>query len=132
LIGHSDSVGRVAFNSDGSLLVSTSADTSIQLWDVANGRRVRPTLSGHEGSAWGVAFSPDRPLLATAGGDGLARLWNYRFTGWVSAGCALVNRNLSIEEWTQLLGSVPYERTCPSLPAGQGAPADAPAARYTQ
>lgn len=130
LIRHSEAVSRVAFSSDSNLLASTSADTSIQLWDVATGQPFGPTLRGHEGSAWGVAFSPDDQLLATAGGDGEARLWNYRFTQWVSAGCVQANRNLSLEEWNQLLGNTPYERTCPELPAGQGAPTDAPVAQY--
>jgi hypothetical protein len=38
--------------------------------------------------------------------------------------------NLSMTEWDQLLPGVRYERTCPDLPAGDGAPPGAPAARY--
>jgi hypothetical protein len=58
------------------------------------------------------------------------RLWDPLFTSWVAAGCNRVNRNLSMAEWTQLLSDRPYERTCSELPAGPGAPSDAPAAPY--
>jgi hypothetical protein len=37
---------------------------------------------------------------------------------WPSA-----NRNLSLAEWKQYIGDVPYEKTCPDLPPGEGAPA---------
>jgi hypothetical protein len=61
----------------------------------------------------------------------LKRLWIPFFNDWVAVGCKLVNRNLSMSEWTDLLPEVPYERTCPDLPAGEGASPDAPAARYS-
>ena len=53
------------------------------------------------------------------------------FDDWLTVGCKLVKHNLSMEKWNQLLPGVPYERTCPDLPAGEGAPPDAPAARYS-
>jgi hypothetical protein len=68
-------------------------------------------------------------LLAT-GNDEIAQLWDLRFTNWVESACKLVKRNLSMAEWTQYAGDQPYERTCPDLPPGEGAPPDAPAAEY--
>jgi hypothetical protein len=79
-----------------------------------------------------VAFSPNGQRLATTSDDRTVRLWNLFFDDWVAVGCKLVNRNLSMSEWTHLLPEVPYERTCPDLPAGEGAPPDAPAARYSE
>jgi hypothetical protein len=78
-----------------------------------------------------VAFSPDEALLATVSTDFTARLWNPFFDDWVSVGCKLVNRNLSLDEWKLLRLEIPYERTCPKLPAGQDAPPDAPEAQYS-
>jgi WD40 repeat protein len=131
LTGHTNQVDGVAFSPDGKLLASTSREGTVRLWEVPSGRpHGQPLTTGHITTVVAVAFSPDGKLLATASADGTARLWDPNFTSWVAAGCKLVNRNLSMAEWDRLLPGRPYERTCPKLPAGQGAPGDAPAARY--
>ena len=54
------------------------------------------------------------------------------FNDWLAVGCKLVNRNLSMSEWTYLLPEVPYGRTCADLPPAKVHPPDAPAARYSE
>jgi hypothetical protein len=41
---------------------------------------------------------------------------------WVARACARANRNLSQAEWDHYVGAtIPYHRTCPNLPSGEGA-----------
>jgi WD40 repeat protein len=120
----------VAFTPDGRLLATASEDQAVRLSDVVTGQPVGTALTGHAAAVTGVAVTPDGTTLATASADGTARLWNPRFTSWLSSGCHLVGRNLSQAEWDSIASGLPYERTCPELPSGQGAPPDAPAAHY--
>ncbi|MGR6966276.1 nSTAND1 domain-containing NTPase [Geodermatophilus sp. URMC 61] len=136
LTGHTDQVNAVAFSPNGTLLASASTDQTVRLWDPATGRAEGQPLGGHSGTVWSMAISRDGALLVSAGTGPTVQLWDLRWwtrppSAWAEAGCRLVNRNLSGAEWDQLAGGLPYQRTCPALPPGGGAPADAPAAEYT-
>ncbi|MHC4211750.1 MAG: protein kinase domain-containing protein [Planctomycetota bacterium] len=74
LQGHDESATAVAFNSDGSRIVSAD-DTTIKLWDTATGNELR-TLQGHESGVLAVAFSPDGKRIAAACWDATAKLWD--------------------------------------------------------
>jgi WD40 repeat protein len=130
LAGHTDEVFGVAFSADGTMAASGSLDGTALVYDVRTRSLHTHPLSGHRAGVMGVAFSPDGDVLATASDDGTVLLWDLRFDDWLGAGCGLVNRNLSMAEWERLLPGRPYERTCPQLPAGTGAPGGAPAAQY--
>ena len=73
LPGHLSSVESLAFNSDGSLLVSGGDDNAVLLWDVATGRPVGGPRT-HTGHVTAVAFGGDKQF-ASAGGDWVARIW---------------------------------------------------------
>jgi len=57
------------------MLASSSADTTIKLWDVASGRNVR-TLRGHADKVNSVAFSPNGYILASGSHDCTIKLWD--------------------------------------------------------
>src|SRR5262249_55915750 len=77
LKGHKEYVHGVAFNREGTRLVSASNDGTMRLWDPALGQELR-SLRGHASGVYGVAFSPDGTVLASAGNDGKVGLWDAR------------------------------------------------------
>ena len=77
LKGHSDPVQSVAFSPDGKTLASGSADETIKLWRVRDGRLLK-TLTGHSDEVESVAFSPNGQILASDSRDNTIRLWQVR------------------------------------------------------
>lgn len=111
---HSGPISDLAYNLDGSLLASASADQSVILWDAPNQRRIWP-LTGHTAVVTSVAFSPDNKTLASGSFDGTIILWDVSLDSWRNRACALAGRNLTEDEWQQYLPDEPYRETCAGL-----------------
>ena len=58
LNGHTSSVNSVAFNDDGTKVVSGSSDNTMQVWDVAT-VEMEQTLNGHTADVCSDAFNDD-------------------------------------------------------------------------
>ena len=66
--GHSDRIYSVAFDPDGTRVVTGSDDTSIGVWDVETGRLIA-RLRGHGDYVYDVAFSRDGQMIVSGSGD---------------------------------------------------------------
>ncbi len=75
LEGHESTVTGLTFSPDGSLLVSSSLDGTLRLWDVEAQTEIASLSAGDGVELNDVAFSPDGTLIASAGSDGIVRLW---------------------------------------------------------
>lgn len=75
LIGHVGAVCGLEYSPDGRTLASSSADTTVRLWDVDTGGETA-RLQGHDRTAHGVGWLPDRRTLVSASDDGTARVWH--------------------------------------------------------
>jgi WD40 repeat protein len=75
--GHSDEIISLVFSPDSRMLASSSADGTVRLWDVIQGRLVR-TLDVSQYWVHSIAFSPDGNLVATGSGDNIVRVWDIR------------------------------------------------------
>ena len=72
--GHRDIVLGVSFSPDGTLIVSGSGDTTINIWQ-RDGELLH-TIDGHKDSVQDVIFSPDGQTIASGSEDATVKLWN--------------------------------------------------------
>lgn len=75
LLGHDQYLTALALSPDGKYLASGSADLSLRLWVVAEGR-VRTMFRGHGRQVNSAAFSPKGEYLASAAGNGEVKIWD--------------------------------------------------------
>lgn len=97
LRGHDGWVSGCAIAPDGSWIVTSGWDATVQMWDVPTGQRIR-VLEGHDNVVLGCAVAPDGSWLVTCGWDATVRVWDAAtgglrlslrgHSGWVSA-CAV-------------------------------------------
>ena len=119
LIGHSDTVEKLVISPDGNYLISNGYMDKVIVWDLESYSKL---LSFGLGAQWvdSISVSYDSLNIAitlnTAPKFGTSSdliLINLDFNHWISLGCDIVNRNLTQEEWTQFVGEVEYQQTCP-------------------
>ncbi|WP_414587981.1 WD40 repeat domain-containing protein, partial [Scytonema sp. PCC 10023] len=75
LTGHSDSVNAVAVTPDGKRVISASLDSTLKVWDLADGKEVF-TLTGHSDSVRAVAVTPDGKRVISASDDNTLKVWD--------------------------------------------------------
>lgn len=76
LRGHTNTILRLAFDSTGNSLVSSSIDLTARVWDFTKPVvTTRLVLAGHRNWVWGATFSRDGRFLATASSDSTVRVW---------------------------------------------------------
>ncbi|NET31768.1 MAG: hypothetical protein F6K19_07165 [Cyanothece sp. SIO1E1] len=73
LQGHSAWVNQVSFSSDGEIMASASADTTVKLW--GQDGKLLHTLQ-HNNRVNSVSFSSDGQIIAVASDDNTVKLWN--------------------------------------------------------
>lgn len=78
LQGHENAVQSIAFNADGSQLVSASADFTVKLWDVASASLIHPfgENRSHRWIVLGARFDGAGGRVLSVGEDGNAIAWN--------------------------------------------------------
>lgn len=75
ILSHKQSVRYADYSPDGQLIVSTSDDGLVQVWDAKTGEKKGKAFS-HSDWVYTAAFSADSKLLITASQDKTARVWN--------------------------------------------------------
>lgn len=79
LNGHRATITRVIFHPLFSLLVTSSEDATIKVWDFETGEYER-TLKGHTDSVQDIAFDAQGKVLASCSADMSIKLWDFTQT----------------------------------------------------
>jgi WD40 repeat protein len=75
LRGHTSTINRARFSSDGRRIVTASHDHTVKVWLAASGRLVA-TFRGHGAAVWDAQFDPGGTRILTASADGTARIYD--------------------------------------------------------
>ncbi|KAG2350121.1 WD40 repeat-like protein [Suillus weaverae] len=75
LRGHKSEVIDVTFIPGTRLLVTSSADKSLRVWDLDTGKQVGEPLLGHDATVWRIAASPDGRWIVCGGENGSILVW---------------------------------------------------------
>ena len=75
LKGHEDNIWSIAFNPNGTKIVSGSSDRTVKIWNTQTGQCLK-TFLGHNRPVLSVSFSPDGNTVASCGGHSIIKLWN--------------------------------------------------------
>jgi WD40 repeat protein len=110
-------VARLFFSPDSRTLASVTAySDQLRLWDVASGRLIAaPVRVGESLDSVPAAFSPNGDLLATVEKESIV-LRDLNPASWIKAACQTVNRNLTMAEWRDYVGTSDYQPPCPQFP----------------
>lgn len=92
--GHSKRITCYAFSPDSRFVVTGSADNSVILWNIENGRQVR-VFNRHSDVVLSVFFSPDGKQILTASADNSAKVFEVA-TGKLATSIKLVDQELEM------------------------------------
>ena len=74
--GHTHRIRSVAFNSDGSRIVTASDDDTVRVWDYRNKRPDGRPLAAHVGDTWRAVYDDEGKYLFTASWDRTVGIWH--------------------------------------------------------
>jgi WD40 repeat protein len=105
-------IDPISFSPDSRLFAATSADQTTTLWDVRARKRLGDSFPIQAGSIPVARISANGTLVI----DNLAdtALWPTDVRSWQRFACRVAGRDLTRDEWNDLLPDRAYQRVCSS------------------
>jgi WD40 repeat protein/DNA-binding SARP family transcriptional activator len=111
--GHGQRILNARFTPDGRTLATSSADGTVQLWDVASRRTIGAPLVVQRNVAFvATILSRDGSYLYAlpTGTEGMRLTLAPRL--WRDLACQIAGRELTLREWEEVLPEQPYRKVC--------------------
>lgn len=105
-------INSMQFSRDGAIVLATSNDQTLSLYDVASGTRLGDPIPTAAPFIVPGFLHPDGDSLAVTAPEGVA-IWDLAPAQLLEAACRTAGRNLTRAEWATYLASLgPYRDTC--------------------
>jgi class 3 adenylate cyclase/WD40 repeat protein/energy-coupling factor transporter ATP-binding protein EcfA2 len=104
-------VESISFSPDGRLFVVSSGDGRATLWDPRTHKRLADAFPEEEGSVPVARFTARGDLVIENVRN--TSLWPIDPHAWARFACQVAGRDLTRDEWRDLLPNRPYRRVCP-------------------
>jgi WD40 repeat protein/DNA-binding SARP family transcriptional activator len=110
--GHGQRILNSRFTPDGRTLATSSADGTVQLWDVASRRTIGSPLVVQRNDFVASILSRDGSYLYAlpTGTEGMRMALEPRL--WRDLACGIAGRELTQREWEEVLPNRPYRKVC--------------------
>jgi WD40 repeat protein len=105
-------IAQLAISPDGRLLAASAQDATATVWDIRSRTRIGDPFPHAKGLIPQVAFEPGGRLLITEFGDALE--WPLDRPTLQRFACQVAGRDLTREEWADILPNRPYRPVCPA------------------
>jgi DNA-binding SARP family transcriptional activator/WD40 repeat protein len=116
LSGARGEVNSLQWSTDGSVLLATSNDQTVSVYDADSGTRLGDPLPAASPFIYPGSLRPDGGAVAVTGRRGVY-VWDLDASRLAAAACRLAGRNLTATEWTTYLAELgPRRATCPEHP----------------
>ena len=114
VVGHEGStIAAFAFSKDGRQLATSALDGTARVWDVVSGREINRIQ--HDRNPSMIDISPNGKYLTIIDGN-MIQSWLLQPKDLIAEACALLDRNLTRDEWAQHIGDELYRPTCNNIP----------------
>ena len=114
LVAAATAIMSIAFDRTGQRFATAGfGEGTVKLWFTATLREQGTALNTDKGSTASATFDPDGNRLLAVDDNGYGFAWPTSLASWERQACTLAGRNLSRQEWSQLIVGQPYETICP-------------------
>ncbi|MFY0606737.1 MAG: hypothetical protein JXR10_08480 [Cyclobacteriaceae bacterium] len=111
--GHQSAITDLDFSPDNLMLLSSSRDRTVRVWEIANSKKLPLVLDDHNDWVLTACFDPTGNQIISGSKDNYIRFWPVFHVTLANRICELVERNLTKEEWDEYVGElIPYQTTC--------------------